>query len=97
MENKFYFTKHALIEMSNDNISMNDVKQIAVTGEIIKTYPEDKKGLSQLMLGFEATQAREPIHVVCAYHPEAIHIITAYRPNPELWNNDFKTRKTTTT
>jgi len=69
---------------------MDDVKNVAVNGELIKMYPDDKKGLSQLMLGFSV---QEPIHVVCAYHPEAIHIITAYCPNPELWQNDFKTRK----
>ncbi|MCW5911330.1 MAG: DUF4258 domain-containing protein [Cyclobacteriaceae bacterium] len=88
---QFYFTKHALIEMDNDSIGLEDVKQVALNGEVIKVYPDDKKGLSQLMFGMAGAS---PVHVVCSHHGETIHIITAYKPNPELWEADFKTRKT---
>lgn len=90
MSKSFYFTKHALIEMSDEDISMDDVKQIAVNGEVIRVYPEDPKGLSQLMLGMSSGG---PLHVVCAHHEETVHIITAYRPSVAIWENDLRTKK----
>jgi hypothetical protein len=94
MQKQFYFTKHALIEMDHDAISLDDVKNIAENGEVLKVYPDDKKGLSQLMFGLANQQ---PVHVVCAHHADTIHIITAYKPDPALWETDFKTRKITKT
>lgn len=89
---QFYFTKHALIEMDNDEISIDDVKKIALEGEVLNVYPYDKKGKSELMFGRSAA-ANEPVHVVCSRHSETIYIITAYKPGSELWESDYKTRK----
>ena len=37
---------------------------------------------------------QRPIHVVLAYDPSTRTdiVVTAYEPDPELWNDDFKSR-----
>jgi len=90
MSRHFYFTKHALIEMSDEDIGMEDVKDVAVNGYVVRQYPEDPKGASQLMKGETVSG---PLHVVCAYRGDTVHIITAYRPSPDVWEKDMITRK----
>ncbi|MCF8277082.1 MAG: DUF4258 domain-containing protein [Flavobacteriales bacterium] len=86
----FYFTKHALIEMSDENISIQNVKEVVLNGKVIRTYPEDPKGLSRLVLGFPDGRA---IHVVCAQHLQTVHVITAYLPSTDIWENDLETKR----
>ena len=86
----FYFTKHALIEMSDENITIQDVKEVIRNGKVIRSYPEDPKGESKLMLG---TIEGRAIHVVCAQHEQTVHVITAYLPNTDIWEDDFETKK----
>ena len=90
MTASFYFTKHALVEMSDENISIQHVKEVIRNGKVIRTYSEDPKGLSRLMLGHADGQA---IHVVCAQHEQTVHVITAYLPNTDIWEDDFETKK----
>ncbi len=93
MDIVFYFTKHALEEINNDDLDIEEIKRISVFGEVIRTYPEDKKGESKLILGWSELNYKYPIHVVCSLQNSTMHIITAYKPNPDIWNSDFKTKK----
>ena len=45
-----------------------------------------------LLLGFPQGEA---LHVVVGFDQESgtVHIITAYRPNPSLWSDDFRIRR----
>ena len=74
-------------------ITSGDVEGAIEFGVIIEEYPDDPRGASCLILG---EVGQRPLHVVCGcLDAEEILIITAYEPDPEEWENDWKTRKKT--
>ncbi|MFQ5865515.1 MAG: DUF4258 domain-containing protein [bacterium] len=90
---KILFLPHAVRQMSRPDrlIRAPEVREIVNNGEIIEDYPEDPRGHSCLILGIG--QDERPIHVVCAPKDDFLAIITAYLPDPNEWENDFRTRK----
>jgi hypothetical protein len=90
-EGRFEFTEHAVDQSIVRRISMEELRQVVATGEIIEDYPDDKYGPSCLILGY--TESHRPIHVQCS-HPvrEILKIITVYQPDISQWIND-RTRK----
>jgi hypothetical protein len=72
-------------------IKAEDIEQAVKTGMIIEDYPEDRRGLSCLILGLVG---ESPLHVVCGrLDADELLIITAYEPDPAEWESDGKTRK----
>lgn len=92
-ENRLLFLPHALQQMIRPDrmISEDEVREVVFLGEIIEDYPEDVRGHSCLMLGWNS--AGRSVHVVCAPKSEYLAIISAYLPTPEKWEADFKTRR----
>ena len=90
---KILFLPHAIRQMSRLDrmITAQDVRRIVLRGEIIEDYPEDVRGHSCLLLGFDAEG--RPIHVVCSPKSEFLAIITAYTPEPTEWDSSFKVRR----
>lgn len=88
---KIALTKHARERLAERNITVDDVIRGIETGEIIKQYEDDKPLPSCLILGFSVNN--KYIHIVLSNDEEYIYLITAYYPNPEQWEDDFKTRK----
>lgn len=88
----YYFSGHAVQRMFEKNISKEDVLTVIANGSVIATYSDDKPFPSFLKLGFVNER---PIHVVFAVDEESgtCHVITVYPPDPDLWNNDFKSRR----
>lgn len=84
-------TEHARVRLYERNINMDDIVNVINTGEIIKQYEDDIPLPSCLVLGFSVRS--EYIHVVVSCDTNFIYLITAYFPDPEMWENDFKTRK----
>lgn len=84
-------TEHARIRLYERNISIDDIVNGINTGEIIKQYEDDKPLPSCLVLGFSVKT--EYIHIVVSCDTNFIYLITAYIPDPDMWENDFKTRK----
>lgn len=84
-------TEHARIRLYERNISIDDIINGINTGDIIKQYPDDKPLPSCLVLGFSVKS--EYIHIVASCDTDFIYLITAYFPDPDIWENDFKTRK----
>lgn len=84
-------TEHARLRLYERNISIDDIISGINTGEIIKQYPDDKPLPSCLILGFSVKS--QYIHIVVSCDAEFIYLITAYFPSPDVWENDFKTRK----
>lgn len=84
-------TEHARIRLYERNISIDDIVNGINTGEIIKQYPDDKPLESCLILGFSVKS--QYIHIVVSCDTDFIYLITAYFPDPDMWENDFKTRK----
>lgn len=90
---RILFLPHAIRQMSRPErmISAEDVKRIIAEGEVVEDYPDDIRGHSCLMMGFD--EEGRPIHLLCAPRDDYLVIITAYRPSRLEWDKDFKTRK----
>ena len=85
------FSRHALNQMINRNISPAEIKEAIIYGEILRSYPEDKPYMSWLILKFVMNR---PLHVVVSKDEiKRCIVITAYEPDPETWNDDFKSKK----
>ena len=88
----FRFSRHAIERMFHRAISPDVVERVVADGEVIASYPDDAPFPSMLVLGFDDGR---PVHVVVARDAGTAlcHIVTVYRPDPELWGEDFKTRR----
>jgi hypothetical protein len=73
-------------------ITVDDVRHVLATGEIVEEYPEDLPYPSRLVLG---RRGNRPVHVVAANNPENAEtvVITAYEPSPAQWDPEFKRRR----
>lgn len=88
---KILFLPHAVKQMSRPDrmITIDEIKEAVLLGEIIEEYPEDQRGESCLLF---YTKENRAIHVVCAPKTEYLVIITAYLPASDQWSSDFKKR-----
>lgn len=84
-------TEHARIRLYERHLCIDDIVNGINTGEIIKQYPEDKPLPSCLVLGYSVKL--ESIHIVVSCDTDFIYLITAYFPDPDMWENDLRTRK----
>lgn len=84
-------TKHARERLVERNITVDDIVKGIEMGEIIKQYEDDKPIPSCLILGYSVNNNN--IHIVVSHDEKNIYLITAYYPDPEQWEDDFKTRK----
>jgi hypothetical protein len=89
---RIIFSGHAVRQMFNRNILKADVLAVIESDKIITEYPDDKPYPSRLMLGFVNDV---PLHVVFAVGKEQQIgiVITAYIPDPLLWSENFKLRR----
>lgn len=89
---KISISRHALQQMFRRGISVEELKNALMHGQVLKSYEDDKPYPSKLVLHI---QNNIPLHVVYAENPlEKVKIvITAYRPDEDVWDTDFKTKK----
>ena len=91
LNKKLRWTNHIFVRLVQRGISMEEVTDVLLNGEIIEDYPEDYPYPSCLVFGITANKS--PLHVVCGSNDEELWLITAYRPDPDTWSADFKSRK----
>jgi hypothetical protein len=72
-------------------ISVQEVRRVALRGEIIEDYPDDARGHICLILG--AGEASRKIHMVCVPKREYLDIVTAYVPETDEWDSEFRMRR----
>jgi hypothetical protein len=86
------FTQHAFTRMFNREVSTEAVKRAIRNSETIASYPDDQPYPSLLLLHGDK---KEHLHIVAAFDEETdtCYVITVYKPDPELWNEDFRTRR----
>ena len=86
------YSLHAVRQLVARNITVVEVMQAVLAGDIIEDYPADKYGPSCLVLGRALN--RRPLHVQCT-HPSRplVKVITAYEPEPTEWDETMKRRK----
>jgi hypothetical protein len=91
---KVLWSRHAITELVNDNLTRSQVEKLLETCEIIEDYPHLHRPLPDcLVLGkLDNTQ---PLHGVIAIDEinDRIFVVTVYRPLTERWKNDWRTRK----
>ena len=89
---RIVFSNHAVKQMFQRDISIEDIKIALNDFEIINNYSDDKPYPSKLI--FSMVNNR-PIHIVYSKNIDdnTIIIITVYEPNFDIWQKDFKTRK----
>ncbi len=94
-EKRILFLPHAVRQISRPDrmrmISPEEIKNVIQTGELIENYPENARGHSCLILGYD--ESKRSIHVVCSPKDEYLSIITAYIPNLQEWDDNFRKRK----
>ena len=85
---------HGYDELDKDDILIDEVVAGIATAIAVEEYPERFRGRSVLTLQHDA--GGRPIHIVWALPANASRpavLVTAYRPDPELWDSDFRRRK----
>jgi hypothetical protein len=73
-------------------ITVEDVTRAIRDGEVIEDYPNDVPYPSRLILYI---RPNGPLHVVLATDrtDSTCIVVTAYVPDPALWDNDFRRRR----
>jgi len=91
--NQFEFSRRAVDQSIRRRISVQEIREAIVNGEIIEEYPNDKYWPSYLIYG--KTAEGRPLHVQCS-HPSRplVKIVTLYEPDPARWI-DFRERRPT--
>ena len=89
---KLVFRVHAIQRMVQRQISVDDVRYVLATGEVVENYPDDMPYPSRLVLGSVGTRS---LHVVVADNTETREsiVITAYEPDLAQWEPGFRKRK----
>lgn len=85
---------HAYEEMVKDDIMPSQIVSGLEFALVVEDYPDANRGSSVLVLCSDGD--RRPLHVVWGipkHRPDIAVLITAYRPDPEVWSDDFLTRK----
>ena len=87
------YSRHAFERMFERAITPEVVEKIIAQGEVIANYLDDSPYPSALVLGFDQNR---PIHLVLAQNQEtgACYVVTVYVPDPSLWSESFKQRRT---
>jgi len=89
--NNIVFSDHIISQMFKREISLNDVKNVLNSGEVIREYPDDKPYPSFLILGFIGIR---PLHLLVAKDGETqtCIMVTVYEPDKNVWSVDLKTK-----
>lgn len=87
----FEWRKHVLQRLAERGIRQEEIVATLLEGELIREYRDDKPFPSALFF----LQKDRPIHVVAAFDSENRfgYIVTAYKPSSDVFESDFKTRK----
>ena len=90
----FRYTRHAIIRMTDCDISTVEVEMAVTMGKLIREYPEDKPSPSMLTVN---VGPNGPLHVVYSISRGdselMCFIITVYRPDPKEWDATFTERR----
>ena len=89
---RLVFRVHAIQRMFQRDVSLEDVRQVLTTGEVIEEYPDDTPYPSRLVLGWCGSR---PLHVVIADNAKAQEtiVITVYEPDSAQWQPDLRRRR----
>lgn len=75
----YVYTAHADVERQADDLTLLQVEEALLNGEVLEQYADTSRGESCLILGHSNDL---PIHIVCGWRGERVAIITVYIPGP---------------
>jgi Domain of unknown function (DUF4258) len=86
------FRVHAVQRMFVRRITIDNVRQVLDSGEMIEDYSEEMPHPGGLLSG---KQGQRPLHVVVAENTQAAErvVITVYEPDRAQWKPGFRNRK----
>ncbi|MCB9456980.1 MAG: DUF4258 domain-containing protein [Anaerolineaceae bacterium] len=89
----YIYARHAVFRMAERNFDRAMVESVVKAGETIREYTDDRPFPSRLILGWVDNR---PLHIVAADNDAANEtiIITVYEPDPNIWNDDFRSKRT---
>jgi len=89
---KLRFKVHAIIQMEERGLTVEDIRAALGNGEDIEARPAEEPYPARLVLGMCRLGT---LHVAVRDNIEDDEIIveTAYQPDPVLWEPGFKTRR----
>ncbi len=76
-------TQHAHREMVEEEITLDELLEAIVSGQVLEDYPEYRRGACCLVNG--TTNEGRPLHIVCTTALPVLIIITAYEPKAPKW------------
>ena len=79
----YLFSEHADEERTKDDLTVEDIEEAILSGEIIEERLNDPRCESRLIVGFN--KRNEPIHVVVGLRFGFPIIVTVYRPSEDEW------------
>lgn len=83
---EYEISYHAEKERYAEDISIVDIENATMTGEILEQYADDKRGMSCLVLGHSRDRA---IHMVVGHSSQGwLRIITVYLPKQPKWSDE---------
>jgi hypothetical protein len=88
--NKYYFSLHGDEERQNENITIIDVEESLLSGQVLENYNDTGRGESCLIAGF--TNSDMPVHIVCGERNGDMVIITVYIPMPPYFLTPYSRR-----
>jgi len=86
------FRIHAVQRMFERRISIDNVRQVLLSGEMIEDYSEEMPDPGRLLA---SNGGRRPLHVVMAENTQEGEqvVITVYEPDTAQWKAGFRSRK----
>jgi hypothetical protein len=90
--NPIIFRIHAVQRMFQRRVSMEAVRRVLQSGEMIEDYSDEMPAPGGLI---SAKRGQRPIHVVLAENKQEdeLVVITVYEPDPSQWQPGFRNRK----
>ena len=76
-------TQHALQEMAEEQVSLDEVLEVVSHGQVLENYPQHRRGACCLICG--STRSGRVLHVVCTTALPILVIITVYEPTSPKW------------
>jgi len=86
-----YNSLHFRARRKERSIKPSDIEHALLSGSIIEETPDDEPLPSVLVLGY--TNEGKPLHVAVGVDDDKICFITTYFPTLDLWESDYKTRR----
>lgn len=79
----YLISEHADEERTKDKLTVKDIEQAIISGEVIEERLNDPRGKSRLVAG--KTQAGKLIHIVVGIRFGKLVVVTVYIPSKEGW------------